>query len=59
MTEDTQVTGPKNYRIVVKCTRSTFIRFRRYAADFSDYEKALDYLLTQAERLNLHPGRYY
>jgi len=35
-------------RIVIRCTRETAVAFRRYAAEFRNYEEALLSLLARA-----------
>jgi hypothetical protein len=35
----------KNYRLVIRCSRETYVAFRKYAAEFRSYEDALVNLL--------------
>jgi len=43
----------KDRKLVVRCSEDTLVRFKRFAAEFEDYEAALRYLLEEAERLGL------
>jgi hypothetical protein len=38
----------KECRLVIRCSRETLVAFKRYAAEFKDYEEALISLLERA-----------
>jgi len=48
----------KNEVLRIRCTWSTKVKFKRFAAEFRNYEEALKFLLAKAEEYGWRRGKY-
>ncbi|MEM4065763.1 MAG: hypothetical protein QXV17_02755 [Candidatus Micrarchaeaceae archaeon] len=44
------IRGEKDKVIYVRCNRETWLRFRKFCAEYRDYEECLRYMLDRLEK---------
>jgi hypothetical protein len=44
------IRGEKDKVIYVRCSRETWLRFRKFCAEYRDYEECLRYMLDRLEK---------